>query len=167
MSNLRVVGIGEWQASRNPDDLLRTYALGSCVALVLHHPRTMTVGLVHILLPDSVNQAGGRRKSPGYYADTAVPILIRTVLGMAGVYTAVGSGLVAKLAGGAAAAGRKESLFQVGERNVAAVERLLRQQQIPLVASDTGGSASRTVTIEVASGAVTVRWSPGNKEVRL
>ncbi len=166
MNNLRVVGIGEGQVSRAPGDLLRTYALGSCVALVLHHPLTMTVGLAHILLPDSVNHAGSRQKSPGYYADTAVPILIRLVLETAGMYAPLGSGLVAKLVGGAAV-WRKDSLFQVGDRNVAAVERLLRQHQIPLVASDTGGTASRTVTVEVASGAVTVRWSPGNKEVRL
>lgn len=166
MNNLRVVGIGEWQVSREPGDLLRTYALGSCVALVLHHPLTMTIGLVHILLPDSVNQAGSRQKSPGYYADTAVPLLIRMVLGTAGVYSMTGAGLAAKLVGGATV-WRKDSLFQVGERNVAAVERLLRQNQIPLVASDTGGAPSRTVTVEVTSGAVTVKWVPGNKEVRL
>ncbi|MEW6593579.1 MAG: chemotaxis protein CheD [Thermodesulfobacteriota bacterium] len=166
MSTLRVIGIGEWQVSREPGDLLRTYALGSCVALVLQHPLTMTAGLVHILLPDSVNQPNSRQKSPGYYADTAVPLLIRMVLGTAGVYAPAGSGLIAKLAGGATV-WRKDSQFHVGERNVAAVTRLLRQHQIPLVAGDTGGSPSRTVTVEVGSGAVTVKWTPGNREVRL
>jgi chemotaxis protein CheD len=77
-----------------------------------------------------------------------------------------GSGLMAKLAGGATV-WRRDSLFQVGERNVEAVERLLRQYQIPLVAHDTGGSASRTVTVEVGSGAVVVKWAPGDKEVQL
>lgn len=166
MSSLRVIGIGEWQVSRDPGDLLRTYALGSCVALVLQHPPTRTSGLVHILLPDSVNQAGGRTRSPGHYADTAVPLLIRLVLGTAGVYVPAGSVLTAKLAGGAAI-GSRASLFQVGERNIEAVERLLQQHRIPLVARDTGGSASRTVTVEVASGAVVVRGMSGYQEVHL
>jgi len=164
MSNLRVIGIGEWQVSREPGDLLRTYALGSCVALVLQHPLTMTTGLVHILLPDSVNHPCGHQKSPGYYADTAVPLLIRTVLGTAGVYSWSRAGLSAKLAGGAAIC-PNDSYFQMGQRNIKTVEHLLRQYQIPLMGSDTGGTTSRTVTVEVATGTVVVRYAPARKEV--
>ncbi|HSR35834.1 MAG TPA: chemotaxis protein CheD [Desulfurivibrionaceae bacterium] len=166
MNTLRVVGIGEWQVSREPGDLLRTYALGSCVALVLQHPSTLTTGLVHILLPDSVNQAGGRQKSPGYYADTAVPLLLRMVREVAGIFFPGNTGVMAKLVGGATV-WSKDSQFQVGKRNIEAVERLLRQQQIPLVAQDTGGTPSRTVTVDVATGAVVVKWAPGSKEVQL
>jgi chemotaxis protein CheD len=166
MGNLRVIGIGEWQASRKSGDLLRTYGLGSCVALVLLHPQTMTVGLAHILLPDSVNQPTKVKKGPGYYADTAVPALLRMVLGMAGVTTPGGAGLVAKLAGGAVS-WNTETRFQVGLRNIEAVERLLQHYRIPLVGRDTGGTASRTVTVDVATGAVVVRWAPGNNDVRL
>ena len=165
MTTLRVIGIGEWQVSRDRGDALRTYALGSCVGLVLHHPPTTTVGLVHILLPDSVNQPGGQRKSPGYYVDTAVPLLLRAVLHAAGIHSpAAGSGVVAKLAGGATMGGLP---FRVGERNIEAAERLLRQYGIPLVGRDTGGTAARTVTVEVASGAMVVKWVPGPSEVHL
>ena len=166
MNNLRVIGIGEWQVSREPGDLLRTYALGSCVALVVQHPATATAGLVHILMPDSVNQPGNRNKMPGNYADTAVPLLIRKVSDMAGLRAPAGSALVAKLAGGATI-WLKDSPFHVGKRNIEAVERLLRQHQVPLAARDTGGTVSRTVTVDVASGVVTVRWTPGRKEVYL
>lgn len=166
VGNLLVIGIGELQASKTPGDLLRTYALGSCVALILQHPYSGTAGLVHILLPDSVNQPGDSQKGPGHYADTAVPALIKTVLGTAGLYGQTGSGLLAKLVGGASMWIR-HSLFHVGERNIAAVERLLQKHKIPLVARDTGGSVSRTVTVDVASGKVVVKWGNGQKEVYL
>lgn len=103
---------------------------------------------------------------PGNYADTAVPLLIRKVSDMAGLRAPAGSALVAKLAGGATI-WLKDSPFHVGKRNIEAVERLLRQHQVPLAARDTGGTVSRTVTVDVASGVVTVRWTPGRKEVYL
>ncbi len=163
MSNLKVIGIGEWQVSRDPGDLLVTYALGSCVALVLQHPSTMTAGLVHILLPDSFNQAG-HQKSPGHYADTAVPLLIRKLLGTAGISSLSGTGLSAKLIGGAATL-LNDSHFHVGKRNIVAMEQLLQRYQIPLMGRDTGGSVARTVTVEVATGTVVVRYAATRKEV--
>lgn len=48
-----VIGIGELAASNEPGAVIKTFALGSCVAITLLDPPTRTVGMAHVALPDS------------------------------------------------------------------------------------------------------------------
>lgn len=164
MVNLKIVGIGGWAVSNNNDDILRTYALGSCVALILHHPMTKTMGLVHIVLPDPLCHTG-KKHGDGYYAATAVPLLHKEIHAAAGCYSAHGSGIVAKLAGGAAVIKIKNS-FHIGERILQATHQALHRLHIPVAQEDTGGSVSRTVSLCIESGDILVK-SPGTQEKRL
>ncbi|MBU2537990.1 MAG: chemotaxis protein CheD [Proteobacteria bacterium] len=161
MTNLKVVGIGGWAVSNNSEDILRTYALGSCVALILHHPLTKTMGLVHIVLPDPLCHAG-KNHGDGYYAATAVPLLLKEVRAAAGRYFAHGPGIIAKLAGGAAVIKIKNP-FHIGERILQATHQALHSLHIPVAQKDTGGSVSRTVSLHVESGTVWIK-SPGTQE---
>ncbi len=162
MSNLQVVGIGDWRVSKNPQDIIRTYALGSCVALVLQHPASKACGLVHIALPDSSLQHSESMHGAGYFADTATPLLLEELRRRSGLYAVAGSGIVARLAGGAKVIRMKKD-YNIGGRIVQVVLELLAQAQVPVVAMDVGGELSRTVTVHVGSGEVFVS-SPGKKE---
>ena len=55
--------------------------------------------------------------------------------------------LVAKIAGGAQMFSfqNKSELMTVGERNVEAVTRILKEMKIPILAQDTGANYGRTV----------------------
>lgn len=161
MSTLKVVGIGEWAVSKEPEDILRTYALGSCIALILHHPMTKTMGLVHIALPNPLCHEG-KTRGEGYYASSAVPLLLNEVRAVAGLYSAEGSGIVAKLVGGAAVI-KTSNTFHLGERLRTEIQQILLRFHIPMVKQDTGGTVSRTVSLYVGSGNVTVK-SPGTQE---
>ena len=162
MRNLKVVGIGEWLVSNNPEDIIRTYALGSCVALIVQHPATRTCGLVHIALPDSFMFAKGTTRKPGYCADTAVPALLEDIRKMTWLYSAINSGMIAKLVGGAQVM-RMKNDYHIGERIVQKVLPLLQGYQIPVVSMDVGGNVSRTVSVAVGRGEVFVAV-PGEKE---
>lgn len=161
MSNLKVVEIGGWAVSNIPEDILRTYSLGSCVALILHHPKTNTMGLVHIALPDPLCHHGERR-GEGYYASSAVPFLLNEVCAAAGLSAADNSGIVAKLVGGAAVIKLKNP-FHLGKRLVMEIEKILQRLQVPVVKQNTGGTVPRTVTLYIESGQVLVK-SPGLRE---
>lgn len=161
MSNLKVVEIGGWAVSNSPEDILRTYALGSCIALILHHPRTKTMGLVHIALPDPLCHHGEKR-GEGYYASSAVPLLLNKVRTAAGRYSGDDSGIVAKLVGGAAVITIKNP-FYLGERLLREIQQALLRFHIPVVKQDTGGTVPRTVSLYIESGAVLVK-SPGTQE---
>jgi len=160
MSNLKVVGIGGWAVSNSPEDILRTYALGSCIALILHHPKTNTMGLVHIALPDPLCHAGEKHRD-GYYATSAVPLLLKEVRAAAGRYAANNSGIVAKLVGGAAVIKIKDP-FHLGKRILSEIENSLHHFNIPIVKQNTGGTVARTVSLYIGSGAVLVN-SPGRQ----
>ena len=162
MTNLKVVGIGDWLVSNNPEDLIRTYALGSCVALVVHHPATRTSGLVHIALPDSFLLVNAQSRKAGYCADTAVPALLAGIRQNTGLYSAITGGMVATLAGGAQMM-RTKNDYHIGERIVQKILTLLQQYQVPVAAMDVGGRLSRTVSLAVGRGEVFVA-SPGIKE---
>ena len=127
---------------------LRTL-LGSCLGLVLYERRLKIGGLAHIVLPRAPE---GRCDTPGKFVDTAVPALIRKMEELAGGAT---WNLCAKIAGGA-------NMFQttaantIGEQNIAATERVLEELRIPVVGRHLGGEQGRRMTLDIATGTVTI-----------
>jgi chemotaxis protein CheD len=140
------VGMGQIALGRDGDRL--DAVLGSCVGIVLFHPRFPVAVLAHVVLPDS----NGRGGAPGKFVDTAVPELLR-LLALADVPRA---GLVAKLAGGANMFGGIGGPLQIGEQNKAAATKLLSELQIPVIASDLGGGKGRHICVDCQMGLVTV-----------
>ena len=125
---------------------LRTL-LGSCIGVALYDHRYKVAGLAHIVLPDS----RGTIDTPGKYADTAIPLLIQQLEALVEKKLR----LSAKIAGGSnmfATSATKS----VGEQNITAIERLLDQRKIPIVARHLGGTQGRRMTIEVATGQVSI-----------
>ncbi len=157
-----VVGVGGIGLSKKPEDVIKTYALGSCVALIFYAQREKAAALAHIALPDSKLGNGKAKTMPGYFADTAIPILIEKFkkIGIAG-----NNRLTVKLAGGANIldpAGK----FNIGKRNVLAIKKLLWRYHLGALAEDVGQSHSRTVTLNVKDGEVTIS-SPNRKDWKI
>lgn len=146
------VAIGRWAVAAEPVQI-RTL-LGSCVGVVLYDRVARLGGVVHIVLPDS----RGDTDNPGRFADTAIPALVAEIDRALGRPSR--GRLTAKVAGGA-------SMFQtgpalnVGKMNQDAVEANLAALGIPVVARDVGGEAGRRLTLDTASGIVTVRVPGG------
>lgn len=149
------VGIGEWAVSKDAEDVIKTYALGSCVAVMIYDSKVRVAGLIHVALPESSVDEERAKAQPGYFADTGLPRMIEEMKGLG----ATRSNVWVKLAGGAAvmdAAG----FFDIGKRNVLAVKRILWKSSLGPVAEDTGGNNSRTVTFAVADGSVQLSSGP-------
>lgn len=148
-----VVGIGEVAVTRNHPPLV-TYALGSCVGVAVHDPITGIGGLLHAALPDSDLNPARAREEPGRFVDTGIDELLRQVSRL-GVMR---GSLVVKVAGGArmSAVGGGEGAFRVGARNITAVRSRLEDRGLTVDEADLGGSRSRTVRLDPATGRVTV-----------
>ncbi len=147
-----ILGVGEIGVSNESGKLIKTFALGSCVALNLFSETFEMVGMAHIALATSTTSPEKARLLPGYFADTAVPALISQLRGIG--YRKPTSQLVAKIAGGAQTSADTNNYFKIGEKNIAAVKALLSSLGITLLAEDVGESLSRTVCIQVGSKAV-------------
>ncbi len=140
------VGLGELRVSRNPEERLCIFGLGSCIALYLFAPGSTATGLAHVVLPRSQ----GRNEEPGRYADTAAPALLESMRTLG--YTP--SRLRAAIAGGAAVLGFTS---EIGQQNIRAVRESLERLGIPIVHDHTGGSQGRSVEFDPQRQAIEVR----------
>ena len=148
-----ILGIGDLGASNTPGTLLKTFALGSCVGLVLLDPKTRTVGMAHIALPESRINPQKAKERPGYFADTAIPLLLKEMARHGA--PPQGRGLIVKLAGGASIMDPNET-FNIGKRNLLAIKRILWAHGLGAVAEDVGGNFSRTLSVGVDTGEIII-----------
>ncbi|NTV78293.1 MAG: chemotaxis protein CheD, partial [Clostridiales bacterium] len=75
----RVVGIGECIVSNDPGDVIKTYALASCVAVTVYSREKKVAGMVHIALPERMRSFDDSYEKPCYYATLAVPFLMNKI----------------------------------------------------------------------------------------
>ena len=150
------IGIGEWVVSSDPLDILKTYALGSCLAVIIFDSKLGIAGLIHIALPDSTIDPVKAKSRPGYFADTGLPMMIEEMKKRGSVRAHIH----VKLAGGASIMDDK-GIFDIGKRNILAAKRILWKSSLGAIAEDTGGDISRTVTVKIGDGETTI--SSGSK----
>lgn len=152
MKKIIVVDIGGLIISRHTSEILKTYALGSCIAVTMYCTQRSVMGMAHIALPDSMVDPKKAVVCPGYFADTAIPTLLSKVCCREKCQS---KSLHVHLIGGASAIWR-DDVFQIGVRNLSAIERLLKKYQIPFQKNETGGNVGRTVEADVATGLISV-----------
>jgi chemotaxis protein CheD len=158
-----ILGVGDYGASNNPQDDIKTFALGSCVSVIFLDPTTRSVGMAHIALPDSTINKIKATEKPGYFADTAIPALLAQMADLG--CDKRGKGIIVKLCGGANVMDTNDT-FQIGKRNALAIKKILWSYGMGAIAEDLGGNYSRTVSISVSAGQVTLS-SPGKPNWQL
>ena len=155
------VGIGQLAISKDPNELLIAYGLGSCIGVSCYDPQAKVAGLAHILLPSSEGKHAEDRE-PARFADTGIDLMV-TRLVAAG---AVARRLVVKVAGGAAVLGPANAeKFKIGERNAEAIMERLKRHGLRPAATELGGTKGRTMELHPATGKTFVRTaaSPANE----
>jgi chemotaxis protein CheD len=149
---LLVVGIGDCKVSNDPFDVLVTHALGSCIAVVLYDPVARVAGLLHYMLPESALDPDRAGKLPYVFADTGIPLLLASAFHLG----AVKSRIVIVAAGGAQMLD-PTGTFNIGQRNQAAMHKIFAETGLHIRKASIGGTSSRTVSVDVASGRVQLR----------
>jgi chemotaxis protein CheD len=149
-----VVGVSDCKISSDPDSVLTTYALGSCIAVAVHDPVSNVAGLLHFMLPEASLDRDKAAANPFMFADTGISKLLATVCERGGSKKR----LVVRIAGGAQILDSHD-LFQIGRRNTLAARKLLWKEGILVAGEAVGGESSRTLRLEVKSGKTWVRES--------
>jgi chemotaxis protein CheD len=147
-----VVGISDCKVSGDPEAVLMTYALGSCIAIAVHDPVVGVGGLLHYMLPESALDRSKADANPYMFADTGIETLLKDICS----HGASRRRLVVRIAGGAQIVNGHE-LFQIGRRNYLAARKLLWKAGILVAGEAVGGEISRTVRLEVKTGRTWVR----------
>lgn len=157
-----VVGIADLKVSAMRDEVLITYALGSCLGVCIYDPVARVGGLLHAMLPSAGLDPARGRENPARFVDTGLPALFKRAYSLG----ASKERIVVAVAGGASmTAADQEDGFQIGKRNFIELKRLLWRNGVVLHDQDVGGSVSRTVSLDIATGGVLVKT--GGREYTL
>jgi chemotaxis protein CheD len=149
------VGLGEQVVSRNPEDVLVAYGLGSCVGVVMVDPVSHYSGLLHAVLPKAAIGSVPGESNPFKYVESGIENLLAYLIRNG----ANQSRLTVRIIGGAnmLQASDLTRSFDIGTRNIEAARSTLSRLKLPIVAAEVGGHTGRTLRVYVANGRVTVR----------
>jgi chemotaxis protein CheD len=149
-----VVGVADCRVADAPEQVLATFALGSCIGLTAYDPKAALGGLLHFMLPDSAIDPEKGRRNPFMFADTGIPRLIEMLVARG----ASKHRLVVRAFGGAQMMDDR-NIFEIGKRNCLAARKILWKVGILLSGEVVGGERSRTVRLEIATGRVVLQES--------
>ncbi len=155
MSDL-IVGISDIKVSNNANDVLVTYALGSCIGVVVYDPIAKVGGMLHYMLPDSMLDQNKAKDNPAMFADTGIPLLFKTCYRLG----AEKKRMLVKAAGGASILD-DTNYFRIGQKNIMAMRKIFWKNNVMIEKEDTGLNFNRTIRLEMSTGKVFVRSSGG------
>jgi len=158
--NKVIIGMSDANVSNNPQDILETLSLGSCIGVCLYDPTTTIGGMLHYQLPSSTMNPARAQKNPLMFADTGMKLLIDKIL-------AIGANkkqLQVKIAGGAAMDTGPNG-FDIGKRNYLAIKKVLWQHRMFITAKDIGGSSPRNMYLDIADGTVKIKVNGSEKSL--
>jgi chemotaxis protein CheD len=136
------------------EDEIITFALGSCLGITIYDPIAHIGGMVHVMLPSSSIDLTKATLNPCMFVDTGVKNLFLASY-KAGAQR---DRLEVIAAGGSCSSGlEQDDIFQIGKRNVTVLRSLLWKNGIFLKNSDFGGTVARTMSLDIATGIVTIR----------
>ena len=156
-----IVGIGEMAVADRPDDVIVTYALGSCVAVCLFDSTARVAAMLHFLLPESSINSRRAIEQPAAFGDTGIPLLIEAAMrrGLKKSRTSV------RLVGGAMVANNAGAALATGHRNVLAARSILWRLGLFIEGQEVGGVAARTVHFAARDGRLLVVSGQQTKEM--
>ena len=148
---LITVDIADIKTSAELDAVIVTYALGSCIAVIVYDPVRKAGGMIHYMLPLSETSPEKAKGRPAMFADTGIPLLFHTMYEMGCKKT----DLIVKAAGGGALYD-DHGHFAIGQRNYTILRKMFWKAGVLIAAEDVGGSKSRTVRLFLATGRCTI-----------
>lgn len=153
------VSISDLQTSKGPNSLQTI--LGSCIAICLWDPESKIGSLAHALLPSIEFSSTKNNANPKKYVDSLIDIQL-SELRERGVLK---KNLVAKIVGGANMFSEviPDSDNHVGKKNARKAIEILGNNNIPILAKDTGNYFGRKITFDLSNGEITVLKPTGER----
>ena len=155
-----VVNISDAKISRDAQDTIVTYSLGSCIGVALYDPVAKVGGMLHFQLPTATLDPERSKQQPMMFADSGMQLLLREMEKLGGQKRR----MKVKLAG-AAQMWNDGNLFNIGRRNHAAIRKILWQHGMFLDGEDIGGTAPRNLYLNMADGSVVIKMQGMTKKL--
>ena len=158
-----IVGVSDMKVSDDPESVIVTYSLGSCIGIAIYDAVAKVGGLLHFMLPESSLDLNKARKNPYMFADTGIPALFKAAYKLG----AKKQRMKVIVAGGSQVLDQ-QGFFNIGKRNDIAVRKMFHRNNVIIDYRDVGGSVNRTVRLAVKSGEISMKVSGrGEKKICL
>lgn len=142
-----IVGVADMKISDDPDSVLVTYSLGSCIGIAVYDPVVKVGGLLHFMLPESRLDPDKARNKPFMFADTGIPRLFKSAYELGAQ-----KGRMRVIVAGGSQVLDQQGFFNIGKRNQMAVRKIFHRNNVIIDFSDVGGSTNRTLRLAVKDG---------------
>ena len=149
-----IVGVSDMKVSSNPDSVLITYSLGSCIGISIYDSVARVGGLLHFMLPESKLDEAKARKNPFMFADTGIPALFEAAYKRG----AVKQRMKVVVVGGAQVLDQK-GFLNIGKRNHMAVRKIFWKNKVMTDYEEVGGNVNRTIKLHIRDGEVWLKTS--------
>jgi len=147
-----VVNVSDAKVSSNPNEIITTYSLGSCIGVCLYDPVAHVGGMLHYQLPESKIDPEKAKLKPFMFANTGMKILINKLISMG----AIKKRMKVKIAGGAQMQNGPGG-FDIGKRNHLAIRKIFWKNCMFIDAEDVGGNSPRNMYLDIEDGSVTIK----------
>jgi chemotaxis protein CheD len=151
-----IVGVGDMKVSSNPEVVLATYSLGSCIGVGIYDPVVKVGGLLHYMLPESSLDASKAKKNPFMFGDSGIPVLFKESYKLG----AKKNRLKIMVLGGAQILDQN-GLFNIGKRNHTLLRKMFWKNNVMIDFEATGGVVNRTIKLSIADGDAWLKISGG------
>jgi len=155
------VGVADMKVSNDPEAVLATYSLGSCIGIAIYDAAARVGGLLHYMLPESSLDPEKAKKNPCMFADTGIPALFKAAYKLG----AKKQRIKVVIVGGSQILDQK-GFFNIGRRNETAVRKMFHRNNVIIDYTDVGGVVNRTIKMAVNNGDVWLKVSgKGEKKI--
>jgi len=142
-----IVGVADMKVSNDPEAVIVTHSLGSCIGLALYDPIAEVGGMLHYMLPESSLDGRKAKKNPYMFGDTGIPLLFKSVY----KYGAKKNRLKVIVVGGSQILDQK-GFFNIGKRNHLVLRKMFWKNSVMAGFEDVGGNVNRTLKLEIKTG---------------
>lgn len=156
-----IVGVSDMKVSNDPDGILVTYSLGSCIGVAVYDTYVNVGGMLHFMLPESNLDKTKSEINPYMFADTGIPRLFKAAY----KFGAKKENMRVIIAGGSQVLDQ-QGFFNIGKRNQMAVRKMFHRNNVIIDYCDTGGNVNRTIRMSIKNGDTWVKVSgQGEKKI--
>jgi chemotaxis protein CheD len=155
-----IVGVSDMKVSNDPNGVLVTYSLGSCIGIAVYDPAARVGGLLHYMLPESCLDSAKAAANPFMFADTGIPRLFKSVYELGGIKARMRVIMV----GGSQVLDQK-GFFNIGKRNEMAARKLFHRNNVVIDFANTGGNGNRTIRLAIGDGKCALKESGADERL--
>ena len=119
------IGVADMKVSNDPDSVLVTYSLGSCLGIMIYDPVAKAGGLLHVMLPEAKDEKELKGFNPYKYVNTGVPLLFKETYKLG----AKKNRMKVVVTGGAQILD-ESGYFNIGKRNIAQLRKIFWKKTV-------------------------------------